>query len=96
MKRKDDIWEGELLSQQKVAQHFGVTENTIKNWRKRGLLSFFQAPGSTRILYFKDEVYNFIKSNIVYKKYNLIKAISPKQREKPVNSSKLQNEDWRI
>ena len=39
------------LTQQEVAVRFRVAKSTVKNWRERGLLAYFQAPGSTRVLY---------------------------------------------
>jgi len=39
------------LTQKEVADRFRVTQSTVKNWRERGLLVYFQAPGSTRVLY---------------------------------------------
>jgi uncharacterized protein YjcR len=52
-KGSESLWNKDLWKQQEVADYFGVTSNTIKNWRERGLLSYFQAPGSTRKQYFK-------------------------------------------
>ena len=39
------------MTQREVADRFRVTQSTVKNWRERGLLAYFQAPGSTRVLY---------------------------------------------
>lgn len=39
------------LTQREVAARFRVAQSTVKNWRERGLLAYFQAPGSTRVLY---------------------------------------------
>ena len=96
MKRKDDIWKNELWSQQEVANHFRVTSGTIKNWRDRGLLSYCQAPGSTKKLYFRDEILNFIKTNSVMKQDNFDRDRKKIIKEKPVKSDNLHNEDWRI
>ena len=74
MKRKEDIWNNELWSQQEVANHFRVTSGTIKNWRDRGLLSYCQAPGSNRKLYFRDEILSFIKTNSVMNEGYVTKA----------------------
>ena len=49
MERNKDLWEKELWTQNEVAKHFGVSDNTIKNWRNRGLFSFFRAPGSSHV-----------------------------------------------
>ena len=39
------------LTQAEVAEHFCTSESTIKNWRDRGYLPYFQLPDSTRVLY---------------------------------------------
>jgi hypothetical protein len=85
-----------LLTQKEVAKLFGVSENTIKNWRNRNLLSYFKAPGSSRILYFEHEVENFIDQNTKIGKWgdNYLNALRLiKKQGKPCVSS---GEDWRI
>ena len=61
------LWNKDLWKQKEVADYFGVTSNTVKNWRERGLISYFQAPGSTRKQYFRDGIRQFIKTNSVSK-----------------------------
>jgi len=58
MEGKEDLW-----TQGEVAAHFRVVPGTVKNWRDRGLLSYWQAPGSTRILYRREEVLAFQEKN---------------------------------
>ena len=53
-----------FLTQHEVACRFRVTPSTIKNWRERGLLHFFQAPGSRRVLYPIDTVEELEKQSI--------------------------------
>ena len=43
-------------TQAEVAEHFRVTESTIKNWREQGHLAYFQLPGSTRVLYRVEDI----------------------------------------
>jgi hypothetical protein len=95
-KAKENLWNKELWNQQEVADYFRVTSNTIKNWRERGLLSFFQAPGSTRIQYFRDEICRFRKANSVLRVAFKAKPKNKLHKEKPVKSDILHNEDWRI
>lgn len=64
MKNNEGLFESELWTQNEVANYFRVVPGTIKNWRERGLLSYWQAPGSTRILYRKEEVLAFQEKNI--------------------------------
>lgn len=65
---KTNLWEKEFLTQQEVADYFKVVPATIKNWRDRGLLSYWQAPGSTRVLYYSSGVKEFRDKNTFNKK----------------------------
>jgi hypothetical protein len=82
----------ELWTQAEVADHFGFCSNTIKNWRRKGLLSYFQAEGSNRKLYYRSEVEAFQSASTKRRK-----ETGPKKkrvvRAKPRLSS---DEDWRI
>lgn len=95
-KGNESLWNKELWNQKEVADYFRVTSNTIKNWRERGLLSFFKAPGSTRIQYFRDEIRRFRNANSVLRVAFKAKPKNKLQKEKPVRSDFLHNEDWRI
>lgn len=64
----EKLWEKELWTQQEVADYCRVVPGTIKNWRDRRLLSFWRAPGSTRVLYFSDEIKDFRDRNTISKK----------------------------
>ena len=89
MKKEKELW-----TQQEVADYFRVVPSTVKNWRDRGLIKFWQAPGSTRVLYFSDEIKDFRDKNTFNKGgvQNNKKAI---KREKPVVSANPDKE-WRI
>lgn len=82
-----------LLSQKEVANIFGVSSNTIKNWREDKLLSYFQAPGSSRKFYFKDEVDEFINKYTKNRRGGGNQLKARKIKEVPGISS---DEDWRI
>ena len=56
---KSDMWHKEIWTQQEVADYFRVVPGTVKNWRLRGLLAYWQPPGSKRVLYFRDDVKSF-------------------------------------
>lgn len=91
MERKEVLW-----TQGEVAAHFRVVPGTVKNWRDRGLLSYWQAPGSTRILYRREEVLAFQEKNTSSAtKKGGSKALGLKRNHKGkhVVSS---IEDWRI
>ncbi|MBI9083309.1 MAG: DNA-binding protein [Desulfobacterales bacterium] len=87
-----DLWGKELWSQNEVAQHFNVSGNTIKNWRERGLLSYFKAPGSNRPQYYRLEIEHFQKTHTAWRK-EVKKQDKRVGRAKPRLSS---GEDWRI
>ncbi|WP_083766497.1 helix-turn-helix transcriptional regulator [Desulfosudis oleivorans] len=92
MKRKESLWGRELWTQQEVARHFRVSANTIKNWRRRGLFSYFVAPGSDRVLYYRTEIEHFQKTFTEWRKEEQ-KGQKHVGGVKPRLSS---DNDWRI
>lgn len=85
--------ENELWSQSEVAEHFNVSSNTIKNWRERGLLSYFKAPGSNRPMYYRREIERFQETYTTWRKEGTGRKTTRSSRVKPRLSS---GEDWRI
>jgi len=81
------------LTQREVAARFRVTQSTVKNWRERGLLAYFQAPGSTRVLYPVKAVEELELQSIKQKK-EVVKLTEIK-RERPRVPTKPQKE-WRV
>ena len=61
---ENELWQKELWTQKEVAGYFRVSTNTVGNWTKRGLLTVWRAPGSTRVLYMRDEVRDFRDKNL--------------------------------
>jgi len=91
---KNELKEKELWTQQEVADYFRVVPSTVKNWRERGLIKYWQAPGSSRVLYFADEIKDFTDKNTIHEKgggRNTNKKAG--EKKVPVISSKT---DWRI
>ena len=94
---KNDLKEKELWTQQEVADYFRVVPSTVKNWRERGLIKFWQAPGSSRVLYFGDEIKDFTDKNT-------FKGKGEQQQKDKDNTilkkvpfiSSNREEDWRI
>lgn len=84
-----------LLSQKEVAELFGVTENTVKNWRQQRLLSYFKAPGSSRKFYFRDEIDEFIQNYTKPRKEGAKHSKTKALKGKPRMSSNP-DKDWRI
>ena len=87
----NELWEKELWTQKEVANYFRVVQGTVINWRNQGLLSYWQAPGSTKILYFRDEIKDFRNQNTTLKKgggASENKIVVRKRKEKPSVSPK--------
>ena len=68
MERKEDLWQKELWTQNEVSDYFRVVPGTVKNWREQGLLSYWQAPGSSKVLFFRDDIKEFRDKHTISKK----------------------------
>jgi hypothetical protein len=82
------------LTQEEVAAMFRVSPSTVKNWRDRGHLDYFQAPGSTRVLYPIESVEALERQSLKTNKKEVVKPTEVK-RERPEISTKPKKE-WRI
>jgi Helix-turn-helix domain len=83
------------LTQDEVASRFRVSPSTVKNWRDRGLLDYFQALGSTRVLYPVESVEALERQSLkTNKKKEVVKPTEVK-RERPEISTKPKKE-WKI
>ena len=82
-------------TQAEVARRFRKSEGTIKNWRDRGLLSFFRPPGSRSVLYLMDEVKDFENQNTTFRKGGDAKRI-PKPTKKKPDVSTTSNKKWEV
>lgn len=85
--------EAKYLTQREVADRFRVTQSTVKNWRERGLLAYFQAPGSTRVLYPVTAVEQLEKQSIKQKRE--VVALPKIKRERPRVPARPEKE-WRL
>jgi hypothetical protein len=99
LKTTTDLWDKELWTQNEVAQYFRVVPGTIKNWRDQGYLSYYQVPGSSRVLYFRDEIKDLVDKNSVKRKGGdnlkiVKKAFTEVKRVKPIIPSS--EKEWRI
>lgn len=65
---ENELWEKELWTQKEVANYFRVVQGTVKNWRDQGFLSYWQALGSSKILYYRYEIEEFRDQNTTLKK----------------------------
>ncbi|MFZ0611110.1 MAG: hypothetical protein WAM73_02625 [Desulfobacterales bacterium] len=68
---ENELFEKEFWTQNEVADYFRVVPGTVKNWPDQGLLSYWQAPGSSKILYYRDEIKEFRDQNTTLKKAGL-------------------------
>ena len=81
------------LTQREVADRFRVAPSTVKNWRDRGLLRYFQAPGSSRVLYPIDAVEKLEWQSIKQKK-EVVRAAEIKRKRPRIPAKPEQ--DWRL
>ena len=88
------LQEKELWTQSEVAGYFRVVAGTVINWRRQGLLSYWRAPGSRKVLYYRDEVKDFREEHTSAKKGGGEKPKAEIKRGKPCVSSIPK--DWRI
>jgi hypothetical protein len=91
-----DLFENELLTQKEVAEYFRVVPGTVKNWRDQRLLSFWQAPGSTRVLYYSDEIRDFRDKNTISTKGGDREKETAKIKRKKPDISSTPDTQWRI
>ena len=91
----EKLWEKELWTQQEVADYFRVVPGTLKNWREQGYLSYWQAPGSTRVFYFSDEIKDFRDRNTIPKKGG-DKQTKLTDRRKPVVPTTSKKDKWEV
>lgn len=87
-----EIYGSNFLTQEEVADRFRVTPSTILNWRRRGLLEYFQVPGSTRVLYPVGAVERFEQEHIKKEKGG---PAQPEIKRKRPQIAKPHKE-WRI
>jgi hypothetical protein len=81
------------LTQREVSRKFRVSQSTVINWRKRRLLDYFQAPGSTKVLYPVTAIEDFERRSL----HKVEEVIKPKEiaRKSPEISTRPVRE-WRI
>jgi hypothetical protein len=89
----DSIAEKKFLTQGELADRFRVSNTTIKNWRAKGLLEYFQAPGSSRVLYPANAVDEFERQYIKIEKGVVRKRVFKRERS---NISASPKREWRI
>ena len=82
----------QFLTQKEVADRWRCAESTIINYREKGLISYFQLPGSSKILYLIDDIEEVESQNT--KKRGGDKPKAKVKREKPCISST--SKQWRI
>jgi hypothetical protein len=51
------------LSQKAAALHLGITEATIIDWKKKKKITYYQAPNSSKVWYYKSELDQILQQN---------------------------------
>jgi len=82
-----------FFTQKELANRWQCAQGTIINYRNKGIISFFQLPASTKVLYPIDEVLEIEKNNTIKKGGN--KPEVEVKRVKPCVSSSKKKE-WRM
>lgn len=90
---KENLWNKALWTQNEVAWYFRVVPGTVKNWREQGLLAYWQAPGSSKVLFFRDDIKAFKDKHTFSKKGGDKKRTEIKVVKPSASSDK---KDWRI
>ncbi|HDM75097.1 MAG TPA: DNA-binding protein [Deltaproteobacteria bacterium] len=94
-KKTQGILSKKYMTQQEVADYFGVSVGTVINWRKAGELDFFRPPGSTRVMYPRESVLEFERRCIHRVEPPRRHRVIDEMRKRPGMSSKPRKE-WRI
>ena len=84
------------LTQAEVAEHFCMSESTIKNWRDRGYLPYFQLPDSTRVLYPVDGIEEVERQYSHPAKEVVNGPKRPVVKRKKLEISSNPQKEWRI
>jgi len=82
-----------FLTQREVACRFRATPSTIINWRERGLLRYFQAPGSRKVLYPVEAIEEFESKYIKQKGGN---PESFEVKGKKLETPSKPHREWRV
>jgi hypothetical protein len=90
---KDVCKATQYLTQAEVAGRFRVSQSTVINWRKRRLLDFFQAPGSTKVLYPVTAVDDF-ENRSLHKVEGVIKPKEVARKSPEISTGPVR--EWRI
>ena len=92
---KEKSSENPWITQKELAKRWHVSEGTIINLRKKGVIPFFNLPGSRKILYFRNDILRIELENTG-------KEVQPEQKQptefktkQPVVSARPEKE-WRI
>jgi transcriptional regulator with XRE-family HTH domain len=91
VKEKEE--ERSYLTQAEVASRFRVSQSTVINWRKKRLLDYFQAPGSTKVLY-PAVALNDFENRSIHKVEGVVRQ--KKIAKKSPEISTITTREWRI
>jgi len=85
--------EKQYFTQKELANRWQCAQGTIINYRNKGIISFFQLPASTKVLYPVEEIFEIEKNNTSKKGGD--KPEVEVKRVKPCASSSKKKE-WRM
>ena len=94
-KKMQGILSKKYMTQQEVADYFGVSVGTVINWRRAGELDFFRPHGSTRVMYPMESVLEFERRCMHRVEPARRHRVIDEMRKRPGVSSKPKKE-WRI
>ncbi len=92
---KSDVDAEIYYSQKELAARWKVSESTVKSWREKGIIPFFQLPLTSRILYPVRAILELEKNNLHIREEKKKQKITQSKREKSVISTKS-NRKWKI
>lgn len=91
---KDGKNEARYLTQAELAERWRCAESTVIKYRHKGVISYFQLPGSSKVLYSLDEIEKIENQNTNKKGNDKPKQPADIKRVKPCKSS--DKKEWRI
>ena len=94
MDRSFDIadLEKKFYTQKELAARWHITQSSVKNYRERGLLPYFQLPGSSRVLYPVAEIERIEDENTKLPKKGVTNKPKSYRKMPEVSSTR----EWRI
>lgn len=55
--------EEEKLNQKQAASFLGVSQGTLISWKKKGMVPYYQLPGSSKVAFYKSQLRETVRRN---------------------------------